>query len=87
MALNLKWLQGVKEKEKRESIEKLVNGNRLLLDRLTEILEAEISSLLATSFEEDYKNASWSHKQADRLGQLRAYKKILLLTKGDHANG
>jgi len=78
MAISTKWGSNLKGKEK-ETFEGVIKNSSMLLDRLTEIVEQQIQSLHAPS-KEDYDNSAWAFKQADRNGQLRAYRDILTLT-------
>ena len=73
-----RWSSNLKGSDKKD-FESVVQNSSMLLDRLTEILEQRVTELNTTS-KADYESASWAFKQADRNGQVRAFKEILLLT-------
>lgn len=70
-------------KAKQEFIAYVLNSGSLL-DRLEELMENWIEELRRQEVNEDYSSPSWSHLQADRLGQLKSLAKIkrLLSRKG-----
>ena len=76
--INSKWTSNLNGKPKKD-FEDVVKNSSMLLDRLTEIVEQQIESIQNTS-KEDYDNSAWAYKQADRNGQVRAYRDILKLT-------
>ena len=78
MGLISKWFIGVPE-ERKEEVEGAIKHSRVALDQLVKIIESEKMALDQTTFIEDYETPAWDYKQADRLGQLRAYRKILAL--------
>lgn len=62
-----------------EEFHKMLRTNDPVLQRLKQIMENERNALISVKPLEDYDNPSWSHKQADRQGQLRVYQNILTL--------
>lgn len=80
--INIKWHFGLKTQEAKEKREAMVRGSVETLDLLSQIIEQEIINLAVPKFE-DYDSPSWAYKEADRLGQLRTYNKLLKLTQLD----
>jgi len=76
--INSKWSSNLKGKDK-ENLDSAVKNSSMLLDRLTEIVQQQIQTLECPT-KADYDSSSWAYKQADRNGQLRAYRDILTLT-------
>lgn len=77
MTLSTAWFEGVSEDKKKDT-EDSIKHSTIVLRQLKKILEKQITSLDRTTLE-DYETPSWAYKEADRLGQLRAYRKILAL--------
>lgn len=74
--LPLAWLKGLQGKEK-EDLEYLLRNNRQLINKLLELIsEFESDESKSETSISDYDSPSWSHKQADRNGARRAYRKI-----------
>lgn len=65
-------------KEEREKFEKMIRGSASGLGRLKTIVEEELRAVEAPKPLDDY-DPGWPFKQADRLGQIRSYKKLLTL--------
>jgi hypothetical protein len=87
--INSKWFSHFKGEKDRKDFEGYIRNSINLLERLTDIVNQKILELECPSTE-DYTTASWAFKQADRIGQLRAYREILKLTdlkKGVRPNG
>lgn len=67
-------------KAEQEEFKKLVLGSQKILDKAAEIVynmsitESKVSTT-------DYDSPSWSHKQADRNGYLRALNELYALLK------
>lgn len=81
-ALWSRHIKGVKEKA---DFIKYVLNSRALLDRMESIIEGFIEELDRRELLEDYSSPSWSQLQADRLGQRKAYARVLklLMRKGN----
>jgi len=79
MAINTGWLIGVSEERKKEVSDTLRHSS--IMRGQLELLIAKEIETMDTSPVADYDNSGWAYKQADRLGQLRAYRKILALLK------
>jgi hypothetical protein len=77
--INSKWYSHLKGEKDKKDFEGYIKNSVNLLDRLTDIVNQKIIELECPSTE-DYSTASWGFKQADRIGQLRAYREILKLT-------
>ncbi len=75
LKINQAWLQGLKGEEAKR-MQELVAGNKILLDKLVEILynmqTKRESSVLA-----DYDTPSWSHKQAHLNGENSMIRKLI----------
>lgn len=69
------WLIDVPAERKQETID-AIKHSTIALRQIKKFVERQIKDLDHTSLA-DYDNPSWSHLQADRLGQLRAYRKLL----------
>lgn len=79
-SINPRWFPPeVKTKEEKEQFERSIRNGTTALKRLQEIIEAHAKSLEAPKSMEDYDSPGWATKQADRLGQLRAYRTLLTL--------
>ena len=76
--LNVRWSSHLKGKDAKKFEEQVRHGNDLL-ERLTVIINQKVISLECPTLD-DYDNTSWAYKQADRVGQLRAYRDLLKLT-------
>ncbi len=70
------WSEGRVGKDK-EDIEYVLKNNRILIERLLEILEKyDQEEFRAEVTLSEYDSPSWSHKQADRNGARRAFRKV-----------
>ena len=76
--LNTRWFTGVEDSE-RASREELIRNSRTVLATLTDTIDREIAALSNTT-NDDYETPAWACKQADRNGQIRALKKLRLMT-------
>jgi len=76
--MNTRWSSHLKGDEAKKFAEYVSNCNTIL-ERLTDIVNQQCQALECPS-QLDYDSPSWAHKQADRIGQLRAYREILKLT-------
>lgn len=71
--------KGMNEQDKSEFRQSFVAA-KSVRDRLTEVLNESIDSLHQAQLnDDDYDSPSWATKQADRLGQIKAHKKLLNL--------
>lgn len=84
---NGKWLQDLDQKdaEGREARALLVYNSVAILDALGGIAQRELDSLERTPFS-DYDTPNWALKEADRKGQIRAYRNILFMTQRKPVN-
>jgi len=76
--LKSKWHQHLKTPEEKKKFRESVFNSKFVLDRLKEICyniieEAQKSTVV------DYDSPSWSHRQADRIGYVRAIEDIIKL--------
>lgn len=80
------WLKDAKNTEERKELEKTLRNSRFALDILAKMVY-NISKDIEKSKFDDYDSPSWAYSQADKNGQLRAYRRILDLldfsSKGD----
>lgn len=77
--LPLAWSKGLSAKEKEELEYVLRNNQRLISAFLNLLDQMEQEETRADVNLSEYDSPSWSHKQADRNGARRAYKKIRTL--------
>jgi hypothetical protein len=80
VSLNSKWFRGNETPDEKRQKEITVRNARHVLDLLSEVIEQEIRELSKTKFD-DYDSPGYSLKRADKDGQVRAFDKILKLTK------
>lgn len=74
--LSSAWCQNLTGDAKAD-FEKVVRNSTKLLTRLQEIIEDRERSLHAlNTSNDDFKDPSWSHKQAKRIGQLSELKQL-----------
>lgn len=72
----------INDKEEKESFLRQVASAAPVLDRYRELIEKKITKTEDTN-NTDYDCPSWSHKQADDNGYLRAMKELLRLLPND----
>lgn len=79
------WSRHLKTTKEKSDFIKYVLNSRALLDRLESIIEGFTEELDRRELLEDYSSPSWSQLQADRLGQRKAYARLLklLMRKGN----
>lgn len=77
MGLNLGWFIGVEADKKNDTIE-AIKHSTVVLRQLKLFLENEMKALDRVPLE-DYETPAWPYKEADRLGQLRALRKVCAL--------
>lgn len=82
--LKVDWIKDIPASEREDFIKIVLNSN-LALDKLKKIVYNRVMSGEKVAVV-DYDSPSWSHKQADRLGYLRALREVLELLdfNGDH---
>lgn len=84
--LSIDWFKNLDTPEKKNAFALKIRSlqNDIVIKRLVEILKDKRGSLLrGPSSLEDYDNPSWSHKQADINGQIRALTFVLELLKDE----
>ena len=74
--LPLVWSKGLSPKDI-EALEYVLRNNSILIPKLLEIIDQYLDeeNRAETSLKE-YDSPSWSHKQADRNGAKRAFKRV-----------
>ncbi len=77
--LNVMWFPSTMPAEDKETLETLIRNSRSVMDRLTVVIDREISHLQSHT-PDDYETPAWACKQADRIGQIRALNKIRKMT-------
>lgn len=79
------FVRHLKTPKEKDEFTKYLQHSRALLDRLNDIIDGYIAELRRGEFTEDYSSPTWSHLQADRLGQLKSLTKIkrLITLKDD----
>ena len=81
--MNLKWTKGLSKQRAVEVKVDLLNAQPAL-KRLTLLLQTELeSSLKEMASKESFHTPSWSHKQANYLGEQRALRDVINLISGD----
>lgn len=73
--MQTRWYSSLPKAEQ-EEFKKLLFGSKKVLDKLKEICYNTIHDGVMPG-KADYDNPSWSHKQADRNGYLRAHQELL----------
>lgn len=84
--LSIEWFKNLDTPEKKKAFALKIRSmqNDIMFKRLTEIIKDKRLTLLrGPSSLEDYDNPSWSHKQADINGQVRALTFVLELLKDE----
>lgn len=77
LKVNQAWIQGLNASESTQ-MKELVAGNKILLDRLVEILY-NMQDKREQSVLGDYDTPSWSHKQAHLNGEAAMVRKMIEL--------
>lgn len=79
------WTRHLKTPKERAEFLQYVKNSKGIINRLNDIVEGYTAELRRTEQTEDYSSPSWSHLQADRLGQLKSLTKIkrLITLKDD----
>ena len=76
MRLNSRWFVGVNDPETKSELEVKIGNSKVILDRLYDILLADLESIEKPKLE-DYETPFWPALQADKNGQARALRKVL----------
>lgn len=76
--IQTKWLEGLKDPSEREQFKQTVIGSKKVLDKAREIVYNSIKEAEKVRIS-DYDSPSWSHKQADQNGYVRALREVMLL--------
>lgn len=76
--IQTKWLEGLKDPLEREQFKQTVIGSKKVLDKAREIVYNSIKEAEKVRIS-DYDSPSWSHKQADQNGYVRALREVMLL--------
>lgn len=72
------WLQGADSPEERNRRSDLVRHSEATLNLLAAVARVELDKLGTAPFA-DYDSPNWAFKEADRKGQVRVWRNILLL--------
>jgi hypothetical protein len=75
--IQTQWLAGLKEPE-RAQFKQTVIGSKKVLDKAREIVYNIVKEAEKVRIN-DYDSPSWSHKQADQNGYVRALREVMLL--------
>lgn len=75
--IQMQWLAGLKEPE-RSQFKQTVIGSKKVLDKAREIVYNIVKEAEKVRIS-DYDSPSWSHKQADQNGYVRALHEVMLL--------
>jgi len=76
--LSTQWTKHIKDKEAKTKFEQYVRGSDGVLEVLKDIAEKKILQDQKTSTE-DYSDAAWPYRQADKAGYARALNEIITL--------
>lgn len=77
MGLSTGWFIGITPDKKADTVE-AIKHSTVVLRQLKLFLEQEMKALDRVPLE-DYETPAWPYKEADRLGQLRALRKVCAL--------
>lgn len=75
--VSLKWFKGERDKKVRDTFEKMLRNDGVVLGRLRDVIDELRSEIerQETSIE-DFDSPSWALKQASRLGEKRGLNKV-----------
>ena len=76
-AIPMQWFSNLPKAEQEEFKKSLVSSKKVL-DRLIQMCYTSIKDGESTKLT-DYDSPSWSHRQADQNGYVRAYQEIIQL--------
>lgn len=83
--MNLMWTKNLKTPEEKQRFENSVIGSRLVLERLTQILDEEEENIAQSEMNVDtYSTSDWAAKQAHYNGQRSMLRKIKKIINLDH---
>ena len=74
------WFKGIADEQEIDKIKSSVKSSRLVLERLSNLMEEKIKELDAIHAN-DYDSPSWAAKQAHINGLKEAYRKVIALCK------
>lgn len=76
-SLSVQWTQHIKDKAEKEQLVQTILASKTIARELVRILDDQLGSLESqeTSLD-DFKEPSWEHRQAFRLGQKAQLKKL-----------
>ena len=75
--MNLMWTKNLRTSEEKERFENSLQGSRIVLDRLMELLNEEEEGLNRSEISIDsYSTPNWAEKQAHQNGQRSMLRKI-----------
>ena len=82
MKISTRWFKGLKEEQDKKELKANLLNSREVLNALVRIIEEDLETSVKEARKEDnYELPSWSHYQADKLGEQRAYQKIINFIK------
>jgi hypothetical protein len=78
MRIATRWIKNLSDtQQKKEFLSKLI-ASRDVLKRLQQLLQDDISAANKKSLaKEGYETNNWAYHQADLIGEMRAYTKII----------
>ena len=77
--MQVRWTKGLTEQQATD-LRLQLKASMNVFNRLEQLLQADLVSVLkAQESKEGYDSPSWAMNQADSIGEIRAYKKILRL--------
>lgn len=75
--LSVDWTKHLRDPEAKHNFEQLVRNTVQVLSRMKDMIDEETESLNQAEFNsKDYETPSWSHKQADRIGQRKSLNRV-----------
>ena len=78
MKVKTVWISHLKSKEEKEEFLYKLTAAQVALQRLKQIIEKKIEANTKSRVsEEGYKDASWAYRQADLVGEERAFRELL----------
>jgi len=75
--MKTRWLEGLDNESDKEEVKYEFEKAFKARKRLAQLLEKEIASLVVNMTNEDHFEKEWSLIQADRIGHIKAYRKII----------
>lgn len=78
--ISVDWTKNLSDKKDKQEFEQIVRNSITVLNRLREIIIEYDTALTKSELNrENYDSPSWSHKQADAIGERRGLRRILNL--------